>query len=406
MQHHQSGRLPDAEGLYRQVLAQQPNHDGALHLLGLLAHQAGRSDIALDLITRAIQIAPNIPDSRVNLGSVLLSQRKFEPAIEQFRTALQLNPNSAEAYYNLGNVYTQLDRLDLAAENFRKSVQVRPDYAWGWSNLGSAFLDRGMLDDAMEAFHRAVKLDPNLAEAHFGIGNVERGQAELPSAIEHYRRAAELRPENPAFLSNVLVSMLLHPDYDRETIWQQHVLWRQRYADPLKSLIRPYGNNRDPNRRLKIGYVCAEFRKHVIGQYFLPLLLNHDHSAFEVILYSDVAVPDDMTRQMQASADGWRECAGLSEVQLAELIRKDQIDILIDLMFHLKGNRMRVFAQKPAPVQAAWLSYPSTSGLETIDYRVTDRHLDPPGLNDAFYSEKSVYLPDSYWVYTPPAENE
>jgi len=152
---------------------------------------------------------------------------------------------------------------------------------------------------------------------------------------------------------------------------------------------------------LRIGYVSPDFRAHVVGANVLPILKRHDHARFLVYCYSNVKRPDALTPQFQATADAWREIAFRSDQDAADLIRADQIDILVDLTLHTAGNRLAVFARKPAPVQATWAGYPGTTGLDAMDYRVTDPHLDPPGLFDDCYSEESIRLPDFFLCYEP-----
>jgi predicted O-linked N-acetylglucosamine transferase (SPINDLY family) len=152
---------------------------------------------------------------------------------------------------------------------------------------------------------------------------------------------------------------------------------------------------------LRIGYVSPDFRNHVDAYFTIPLLCNHDHEKHEIFCYANVPNPDAVTQRMRGYADVWRSTVGLSDEQVAELVRRDQIDILVDLELHAAKNRLLMFARKPAPVQVAWLGYPGSSGLSTIDYRLTDPYLDPPGLLDEFYSEESVRLPDTFWCYDP-----
>jgi predicted O-linked N-acetylglucosamine transferase (SPINDLY family) len=171
-------------------------------------------------------------------------------------------------------------------------------------------------------------------------------------------------------------------------------------------LIQSHGNSRDPERRLRIGYISPDFRHHAtaVGGTF-SLLANHDHREFEVYCYSGVLHPDAVTERLRGHADAWRETAGLSHQRLADLVREDRIDILVDLTMHMAGSRLPVFARKPAPIQVAWQAYPGTTGVSTIDYRLTDPFLDPPGQHDAFYTEESVRLPDGFWCYDPLAED-
>jgi predicted O-linked N-acetylglucosamine transferase (SPINDLY family) len=160
-------------------------------------------------------------------------------------------------------------------------------------------------------------------------------------------------------------------------------------------------HDRDADRRLRIGYVSPDLRDHVVGRFMLPLLANHDHQRFEIFCYADVARADAMTERLRSHADCWRNTAGLSDEQLARAVRDDRIDILIDLTMHMAGSRLLAFARKPAPVQVTYLAYCGTTGLEAMDYRLTDPHLDPPDATDE-YVEQSIRLPRTYWCYQPP----
>jgi predicted O-linked N-acetylglucosamine transferase (SPINDLY family) len=152
---------------------------------------------------------------------------------------------------------------------------------------------------------------------------------------------------------------------------------------------------------LRIGYVSPDFRDHADSFFTVPLLSNHDHGRFEIFCYSQVAHPDALTERQRGYADIWRDIAGLSDQQVADLVRGDRIDVLVDLKVHTADNRLLVFARKPAPVQVTWLGYPGTTGLSAMDYRLTDPYLDPPGLFDACYAEESLRLPDTFWCYNP-----
>jgi predicted O-linked N-acetylglucosamine transferase (SPINDLY family) len=165
-----------------------------------------------------------------------------------------------------------------------------------------------------------------------------------------------------------------------------------------------HGNLPDPERRLRIGYVSPDFCNHVNSFFTIPLLSNHDHQQVEIIGYADVVRPDSVTQQLRGYSDVWRNTVGLSDEQLAGLIRDDRVDILVDLAMHTVKNRLLVFARQPAPVQVTWLAYPGTTGLPTIDYRLTDPYLDPPGLFDDCYSEESFRLPETFWCYDPLTE--
>jgi predicted O-linked N-acetylglucosamine transferase (SPINDLY family) len=235
-----------------------------------------------------------------------------------------------------------------------------------------------------------------------GVALLEQGQAH--EAAECFRRAVALKPDFLVAHSNLLCTLLFCPGCDAATIFEEHRRFNQLHAEPLANLIRPHENDRTPDRRLRIGYVSPDFREHCQSYFTVPLFAAHDREMFEIFCYSDVAKPDHVTARVRSLADAWRSITGLSDQDVADLIRQDEIDTLVDLTMHMEDNRVLLFARKPAPVQVCWLAYPGTTGLTTMDYRLTDPYLDPPGLFDRFYSESSVRLPETFWCYDRPAD--
>jgi protein O-GlcNAc transferase len=315
-----------------------------------------------------------------------------------YRQILAAKPNHADALHLLGVVTGQAGQLDAAVTLIRQAIAVSPTNAAYYGSLGNALQDRWQPDDAIGAFRTAIRLRPAFAEAYNNLGNVLRDTGQLDEAIASVREAIRLSPEKTAAHSNLLANLHYDPREDAETIYEEHRRWNERHAEPLKKFIQPHVNNRDPSRRLRVGYVSADFYRHPVGLFMAPLLTHHDPRRVEVFCYSDVRVPDENTARLRQSAHVWRNAAGMADAQLAHGIRADQIDILVDLSLHSAGNRLLAFARKPAPVQVTWLGYPGTTGLTSIDYRLTDPFLDPPE-TDQFYSEKSVRLPHTFWCY-------
>jgi predicted O-linked N-acetylglucosamine transferase (SPINDLY family) len=399
LQHHESGRLREAEQLYRQVLAERPEHPEAVHHLGVIALQEGRNDIAVDLIRRAVVLKPDYAEAHGNLGSALAGKGQLDDAIASYRRALASNPKMAKVHFNLGNAPRDKGHIDDAVASYRQAIALWPDYAEAYNNLGNVMKDKGQLDDAIAAYRRATALNPGYAEAHNNLGNVLKEQGLLDDAIAAYRQAMSVRTNYVQAHSNLIYLLHFHPAYDARMIYEEHRRWNHRHAEPLKKLIRPHTNNRDPDRQLRIGYVSPDFREHSVGRFILPLLAAQDSERFTVFCYSDARRSDALTANLRRHANQWRNTVGLTDERAARLIREDQIDILVDLTMHMADNRMLMFASKPAPVQVTYLAYCSTTGLDTFDYRFTDPLLDPPGSQDGFYSEKSVGLPDTYWCY-------
>ena len=191
-------------------------------------------------------------------------------------------------------------------------------------------------------------------------------------------------------LSNLAYTIHFHPGYDRRAIARELAAWRQRFADPLRASIRPHSNDSNPDRKLRIGYVSPDFCDQAECFFVIPLLEAHDRAAFEVHCYSSVRVPDAITDRFRRIADQWHDVRWLSDETLAQQIRGDGIDILIDLTMHMKGGRLPMFARKPAPVQVAWLAYPGSTGVDAIDYRLTDRYMEPEGEDDSWSAEKPL----------------
>jgi protein O-GlcNAc transferase len=398
---YRAGQLQEAERLCRQIVQADAGHVDALHLLGLIAARTGRDELAIDCLRAALRLKPDFADVHNLLGIVLVNQRKLSEAVASFREAVRLKPDFAEAYNNLGSALQQQGRLEEAEVCLRQALRLKPDHAEVAYNLGIVLWKLERVEEAIACNQQAVRLKPDYAEAHVNLGNglMERGQ--LDDAIAAYRTALQLRPDAAHIHSNLIRILHYHPGYGLQAIREECRRWNARHAEPLKKDIQPHTNLPDPERRLRIGYISPDFRDHVDSFFTVPLLSNHDHRQFEIFCYAQVAHPDALTERLRGYADVWRSIVGLSDAQTADLVRSDQIDILVDLKMHTADNRLLVFARKPAPVQVAWLGYPGTTGLSTIDYRITDPYLDPPGLFDAFHAEESLRLPDTFWCYDP-----
>jgi protein O-GlcNAc transferase len=467
---HQAGRFAEAIGLYRQVLADQPDHAQALHLLGFALYQSGSAEEGWRPIKRAIELDPKqatyhcnlavvlgtlnrheeaiaaskeainlrqaFPEAWFNLANSYRIRRQWDEAISAYRKALNLRANWAEAHSNFGVALAAAGQIQSAAEEFQKAVEQNPDLPIAWFNLGNALRDLGQADKAINAYQQAIARDPNHLDAYNNLGTVYGRQGDhvraaetsrallalkpdyagawnnlgnalkdcgqYEDAVASFNRALALEPNNAVVRDNLIIATQYHTD-DPELNRRYREHWNQTFCAPLRAQIRAsstsseqgHENDRTPDRRLRIGYVSADFHEHASAFFLDPLLSNHDHDRFEIFCYAQEPVPDAHTRRFEAIADHWRNTADLSEDELAEKIRADQIDILVDLKLHTANNRLLVFARKPAPVQVSWLGYPGTSGLETIRWRLTDPYLDPAP------DPAAITLPDCFWCYDP-----
>jgi len=318
-----------------------------------------------------------------------------------YRQVLASQPNQHDALHLLGTVAYQCGKYDTAINLIRRAISMRPAEAVFYINLGLALAASGQIDAAVDADRQATELQPNNADALCHLAGNYLAVGCVPEAIDCWRRAIEARPNDASAGSNRLFAMSFDPRFDAAALLREHNLWSRRHADPLASSIRPHQNVVNANRRLRIGYLSPDLRIHVVGLNLLPLLSEHDHSQFEIFCYSAVARPDELTERLRSLADQWRDIRALSDDAAAELIRQDQIDILIDLAQHTNGNRILIFARKPAPVQVSYLGYLGTTGLSAIDYRFSDPYIDPPGAEIGCYAEETWRLPKTYWAYQP-----
>lgn len=270
----------------------------------------------------------------------------------------------------------------------------------GLARLGYAWLGVDEVDQAAEAFEEALRLDPRRQDALAGLGNARREQGRLADAVAQYRSALELGSQ--ASFQNLLFSMMCLEGAAEEEIFAWHLRYAERYEAPLRAAWRPHANPRDPARVLRVGYVSPDFWRHVAGFCMAPVIEHHDRAAVEVTCYSNRREGDDLTAQLRARADRWRDVADLTDEAFATLVREDGIDILVDLAGHAPGGRLGAFALKPAPVQVSYLDYSGSTGLACLDCRVTVAACDPPGLAEPYYTERIERVPGTFWLYNPP----
>ncbi|HLH94782.1 MAG TPA: tetratricopeptide repeat protein [Xanthobacteraceae bacterium] len=399
-------------------------------------HQAGRFAAAVEHYRRALAIRPGFPEALNNLGIALKDMGRFEEAILAYREALRLQPNRPEIINNLGDSLHSLGNRAEAIEHYRKAVAIRPDYAIAWRNLGDALAEVGRHDEAMDCAAKAVahapQLDASLTPAEIAVRETQRLFASyvegielaakrdpllaaaylecgsgrpLPKgagkqAVERWRHAARLRDGYASHLSGLLLVLHYDQAVNSSFLYDAH-REVQRFSDNLPRFTT-FANTRDPERRLRVGYVSADFRIHSVGYFLSGVFRGHDPAAVETYCYSGGAEEDELTSFFKSKSAAWRPTAGIADDDLAAAMRSDGIDILVDLSGHTGGNRLAVFARRSAPIQVTWLGYPDTTGLSAVDFRLTDAIVDPPGPADSLSSERLVRLPGGFNCYTAP----
>ncbi|MEO5373464.1 MAG: tetratricopeptide repeat protein [Alphaproteobacteria bacterium] len=394
------GRLVDAEASLRRALALKPDYAEAHNTLGVTLKGLGRSEDALASLRRAVALRPEYAEAQGNLAAMLADQGRLDDAEAGYRRVLALRPDHAEAHNNLGVILKDLGRPEEAVASLRRAVALKPDYAEAHGNLAVALVDLGRLDEAEATYRRALAINPEYAEAHSNLGNALFAQGRIDEAITHLEQAVEGRPDLADAHRNLLSMLLYHPSLDQETIFAAHRRFETLHARPHYPSIQPHRNGRDPKRRLRIGYLSADFRAHSVARNLLPILRNHDRARFELYCYAEVFRPDDVTAAFQSLADRWRVTVGQSDQQVAAQIREDGIDILVCLAARFEKNRPLVCAWRPAPIQISYHDV-ATSGLEVMDYIISDRVLTPRNSSERF-AERPLCLPGFYIGEIPP----
>ena len=416
------GEPEGAADAYRALLGIDAANPHASYNLGRLRFAAGAAAEAEPLLRDALRARREFPEARIVLACALDAQGKLEAAAAELdgardfgglfiqagilrrlgrldaaasalRRALALEPDNLDAHAALSQVLDAQGDHRGAAGALEAILRQRPQWAEALYNYGAALNKLMRPREAEDAFRRALQAEPRFVRARRMLGGVLLGQCRVDEALALYREA----PREPELESAELFALNAAGQVAEDELFARHAEFGRR-LEAVSPLRFVFSNKKEATKRLRIGYVSGDFAYHVVTLFLLPVLERHDRAAFEVFCYSTSPRVDEYTRKVASRADAWRPAAGLSPEQLADAIHADGIDILVDLAGHSGEPQLRVFAQRPAPVQATWLGYLNTTGLTRIDYRISDRHADPA---DVRHTEKLARLPHSQWCYRP-----
>ena len=435
---YQLGHYEQADTLLAQALLVEPRSAAALSNHGIVLHDLKRYDAALSRYDRAIALKPDYAEAFSNRAATLTELERFAEAVASCDKAIALKPDYPEAHSNRGNALCQLRRFDEALASCERAIALRPGYADALSNRGNALIELGRLDDALASYDRALALKPGLAAAWVGRGNVflnlnRYGEAfaafqqalalqpdslkalaqlahyyerhgRMEEAIACYDRVLAAKPDFPEVISNKIFALDLVPQAGfAEHQEARKEWWRRVGAKIAAKAPARHANDRDPARKIVLGYVSADFRRHSAATTFWPVLAHHDNAQFEVICYSCSTTRDDITKDFQSVADRWNDAVQWSDEELAARVRGDEVDILIDLSGHSGGNRLGVFARKPALIQVTAWGHGTGTGLPTIDYLFSDPVTIPEAMRP-LYAEQIYDLPCVIMSALPPID--
>ena len=336
-------------------------------------------------------------------GIEYLQQGRLIEATHFFRESCSIDASDAECWNLIGIAYGYQSCFEMAIACCEKAVELNPDHGQYYFNLGQAYLYKRKLDAAANAYRDVIRLTPEHLDAYRNLGYVLQCQGKVDEAIHIYRKVLDKKPDYTEAHSNLLFAMNYSPAFDNADIYFEHRRWGEIIANRTKPYAE-YPNHPDPERCINIGYVSPDFRQHSVAYFIEPIIENHTKAQFSITCYSDHQTEDTFTKRIKTFSSAWRNIQGWPDDRLAEQIRRDKIDILVDLAGHTSSNRLQVFARKPAPIQISYLGYPTTTGLTTIDYRLTDAYVNPPNRGHRPHTEVLIYLPTGFLCYKAPRD--
>lgn len=419
--------------LLQRSIELDPSEAHYFNVLGVACKELGHFDEAKRHFQNAIRLAPSDDSIHNNLGCVHKEQGNFKEARLCFENALRLAPSDLDASNNLGVVLMALEQSRLAIPHFQKVLKTRPDDPVVWRNLAISVMRDGRFEESERCFRNSLQLDPNSAQTYYYYGLLLSRQRRLTEAVDQFETALRLKTTedtllqlgvnltmmgaleraietyhqllamtatpSPTIISSYLFLFNYIVDQNSEDIYKAHSHWGLELSKAIEQL-KPVTLS-DTDSAIRIGYVSGDFKNHSVAFFIEPILAQHTERV-EVYCYSNVENPDGVTDRIRARVAHWRDASHMSDESLASQIRKDGIQILVDLSGHTEANRLATFAAKPSPIQATYLGYPNTTGIPEIDYRITDAIADPAGETDQYHTEQLQRLPECFLCYLAP----
>ncbi|AWL95252.1 tetratricopeptide repeat protein [Bradyrhizobium ottawaense] len=397
-------RHDEACASYRKALALRPNHAATLSNLGNASVALDLHEEALHSYDKAIALDASLAEAHNGRGWALCRQRNYDEAVASLNRALSIKPDYAAALANRATALRELQRFDEALADGNQAIALAPDDANGWLARASVLLQIQQIAHASHDCQQALAIDPDSIQAHLVLGLCLAGLGRVDEALASFDRALDIQPDLQSAISNKIFTLDFAGDATVERHQQARQVWWERVGAKIASgAAGPHDNNRDPDRRLVLGYVSSDFNAHSAALIFKPVLQHHDRAQFEVVCYACSSKVDATTGEFQGIADRWRDASQWTEDRLTAEIRADGIDILIDLSGHTRGNRLGVFARKPAPIQVHGWGHGTGTGLPTIDYLFSDPVAIPFEVRHLF-AETVVDLPCFVTLASLPTE--
>ncbi len=393
------GRLTEARDVFEKAVALKPDFTVAHNNLGATRMELGHPEDAVQSFTNVISFDPGYAAAHTNLGNAYATMKQWDKAIASYKQALSIDPDDALGYFNLGIAYQKQGSLDAAISSYQTSTEKDPGLPEAFTNLGILYRVLKQYDEAVESFENAIKAQPDFHLAHSNLGLTLLALGQVDKAVNSFQRALSIFPDDPNAHGNFVYTLQFLPNISGKTLLEEAMKWDALHC--AKANTAGYLGTPDPERRLRIGYVSADFKAHAVAVVLESLLMGHNREEVEIFCYSEVGRPDDTTMRFMEHADAWRSTVGVSDEEMDAMIREDAIDIIVECTGHTKRNRRLALSRKPAPIQVNYLPmHGETSGMAAMDYALSDQYLTPPGYEDQF-SETLIYLKSGSFTFRP-----
>ncbi|MCP4629306.1 MAG: tetratricopeptide repeat protein [bacterium] len=397
---NKTGRFDEAFENYKNAIEHDAGYPEPHYNVGLYLHYHKKSSEAEKHFREAIRLKPDYADAYCALGFGLFLRNKIMEAIDCYEKAIEYRPDFSDAYNALGAAHDRILAPDKALQCYEEALRHNPGNYRAWCNIGMFYKNQKKDFTLTEKYlKKALRYKPDLDDALNNLAITYKDQGRLEESYEDFNEILTRLPQFASAHSNLLLNLHYHNYIDNQYLFEEHRRWASVHSSELGISAAPFQNRPVPDRPLRIGYISPDFKSHSVAKFLLPVIKAHDRTNFKIYCYSDVLIHDPVSTKFVESADVWIDTFSLADSEFCERIRNDGIDILVDLTGHTAHNRMLVFACKPAPVQVAWLGYPDTTGLDTIDYRLTDSYADPPGMTEEFHTETLVRFDAGFLSY-------
>ncbi|HEY6896835.1 MAG TPA: FkbM family methyltransferase [Rhodocyclaceae bacterium] len=397
-----SGALEQAIEVYREVIATSPGLALAHYKLGTALARLERNEEAEASYLEALRLQPHYAEAANNLGILLEKHGRSDDAETLYRDALAQRIDYFEAHHNLANLLAKGPRHAEALYYFQRAVELRPESALAWEGYGALLHKLSRIADSKSALEKAIKVDPTQANAWANLARCHWEFGQLPEASKCYQQAIALDEKSTTAWQNLVFGSNYRSE-DRRSVFETHVSFAEHLTKTLPTdVVATHANAVEPLRRLRVGFVSGDLRRHSVSHFIDGPVANLDPLEIEAWAYYNFPTEDFRTQELKPLFAEWRNIYGVKDADVADIIRRDRIDILVDLSGATSHARLRTFALKPAPIQVSWIGYPNTTGLAAMDYRFTDEWADPTGDSEEYHRETLVRLPECFLCYSPP----